>query len=104
MLSLGVKVLTPPAAVGAHPSIALVKTSPKKPGSAFDAVATGVQAQCAVAFWTRNTTVSTKAGADGNAAAKLIAPKQAGRWAVTAKVSGTACEPITVKTYVRVHG
>ncbi len=102
-LSLGVTVLTPPAARGANPAITLVKPGSLAAGTAFTVQATGVQARCTVTFWTRANNASAKAGIAGRATAVLKANSATGRWAVTAKVSGTGCEPLTVKTYVQVR-
>lgn len=103
ILSLGVKVMTPAAARGAHPVVSLGKLTVHPPGTAFEVSATGVQARCAVAFWVHGANASAKAGVAGRAVASLLAPTRSGRWAVTARVSGAGCEAMTVKTYLSVR-
>ncbi len=102
-VSLGVRVLSPAAARGANPTVAVMKSGPKRPGAAFDVAASGVQGRCHVTFWTRGSSVVSKAGVAGRAFATLHAPKVIGSWAVTATVSGAGCEPIAAKTFVRVR-
>ena len=102
-VSLGVRVLPPAAARGANPTVAVMKSGPRSPGAAFDVAASGVQGRCSVTFWTRGSSVASKAGVAGRASATLHAPKATGSWAVTATVSGAGCEPIAAKTFVRVR-
>ena len=102
-LSLGVTVLAPAAARGAHPVIALAQPSAKTPGSTFAVVASGVQARCPVTFWVKGSSVTAFAGVAGHATAFLKAPQQQGRWAVTLRVSGSGCDSTTVKTFVQVR-
>jgi len=102
-VSLGVRVLTPTAALGAHPTVSLMNPSPKPPGTAFTVVAAGVQARCAVTFWTRGSSVVAKAGIAGHAIATVVAPRRSGTWAVTARVFGSGCEAVSAKTFVLVR-
>ncbi len=105
-ISLSIAVTVESAAVArrASPIITVKGGVVKKIGAQFTVKAVGVQPRCAVTFWTDGTTVKSRAGVAGKATATLIAPGTHGNWAVTAKVSGLSCDPITAKIKIAVRG
>jgi hypothetical protein len=102
IVTLGVRVLSPAAAMGARPVIR-VRALTVAPGKAFTVRARGVQAQCLVRFSVPGSSARATASAGGLASASLTAPSSTGRRTVTARVSGAGCEPVTVTTTIRVR-
>ena len=100
-LSVGVTVKSVAAIRGANPTVK-ASAGAKATGARFTVTATGVQARCMVTFWTKGTTVKTKAGVAGRASAMLTAPSAKGAWAITAAVSGKGCEQKVAKSMIKV--
>ena len=96
VLSVGVLVETPAAALGADPVVSL-RPAALKPGASVAVTARGVQAGCRVTFAVAGERAPAKASAKGTAQAHITLPKRLPEPVVLrATVSGSRCSAVTV--------
>lgn len=96
VLSVGVLVETPAAALGADPVVS-VQPAALKPGASVAVTARGVQAGCRVTFAVAGERALARASTKGTAQAQITLPKLLPKPAVLrATVSGPRCSAITV--------
>ena len=101
VLSVGVLVETPAAALGADPIIS-VRPAIITPGTSVAVTARGVQAGCRVTFTLAGKRATTTASKKGIAQALIIMPKRLPRTAVVrGTVSGPKCTSVSVSSRVQ---
>ena len=100
VLSIGVLVETPAAALGADPIIS-VRPAIITPGTSVAVTARGVQAGCRVTFTLAGKRATTTASKKGVAQAQITMPKRLPRTAVVrGTVSGPKCTSVSVSSRV----
>lgn len=100
VLSIGVLVETPAAALGADPIIS-VRPAIVTPGTAVAVTARGVQVGCRVTFTLAGERATTTASKKGVAQAQITMPKRLPRTAVVrGTVSGPKCASVSVSSRV----
>ena len=101
VLSIGVLVETPAAALGADPVIS-VRPAIITPGTSVAVTARGVQAGCRVTFTIAGKRAATKASKTGVAQAQITMPNRLPRTAVVrGTVSGPKCTSVSVSSRVQ---
>jgi hypothetical protein len=104
VLSIGVLVKTPTAALGADPVIS-VRPAIIKPGASVAVTARGVQAGCRVNFTIAGKRATATASKKGVAQTHIALPNKLPRTAVVrAKVSGPKCASVSVSSRVQTRG
>lgn len=96
VLSVGVRVETPAAALGAEP-VVRVRPAALKPGASVEVTAQGVQAGCRIAFAVAGERALARASTKGVAQSRITLPQRLPKTVVLrATVSGPRCSAVSV--------